>query len=198
MPGAQPSPGPAPRILLVEDNEAAIIQIRAVLEQDGYILDVARGGYEALDYISHTIPDGIILDLMMPEIDGFAVLETIRGTRETAGIPVLILTAKDLTPEDLKRLSSNHIQQLIQKGDVDREQLLSKVRSIIETHPEPAMPAPAAAGPAHALTGNHKALASPAHYGPPGFEAPREASKPAEPGAAPENFGSLYLADCRR
>jgi signal transduction histidine kinase/CheY-like chemotaxis protein/HAMP domain-containing protein len=126
-----------PRILLVEDNEAAIIQVKAVLESAGYFADVARGGQEAMDYVSHTIPEGIVLDLMMPEIDGFAVLEKIRGTQATVKIPVLILTAKDLTPEDLLRLSANHIQQLVQKGDVDRESLLSKVKSMLGTDSGP-------------------------------------------------------------
>ena len=122
----------SPRILIVDDNEAVIIQVKAVLESAGYFADVARGGQEAFDYVSRTIPDGIILDLMMPEIDGFAVLEKIRGTKATEKIPVLILTAKDLVPEDFKKLSANNIQQLVQKGDIDREDLLSKVRSMVE------------------------------------------------------------------
>jgi len=61
---------------------------------------------------------GIILDLMMPEIDGFEVLENIRSASKTANIPVLILTAKDLTAEDFKKLSANNIQQLLYKGDL--------------------------------------------------------------------------------
>ena len=125
-------PAALPRILIVDDNEAVIIQVKAVLESAGYVADVARGGKEAFDYVSHTIPDGIILDLMMPEIDGFAVLEKIRSTKATIKIPVLILTAKDLTPEDFKKLSANHIQQLVQKGDIDKDSLLSKVRSMVE------------------------------------------------------------------
>ena len=67
------------RILIVDDNEAVIIQVKAVLESGGYLVDVARSGQAAFDYVTHTIPDGIILDLMMPEIDGFAVLEKIRA-----------------------------------------------------------------------------------------------------------------------
>jgi CheY-like chemotaxis protein len=126
-----------PRILLVEDTEAAIIQIKTVLEGAGYCVDVARGGQEAIDYVSHTIPDGIVLDLMMPEIDGFEVLEKIRGTKATLKIPVLILTAKDLTPEDFRKLSANHVQQLVQKGCVDKEHLLLKVSSMLKADPEP-------------------------------------------------------------
>jgi CheY-like chemotaxis protein len=114
-------------ILLIEDNEVAILQVKMILEGRGYRVAVAPGGREALEYVAHTVPDGIVLDLMMPGVDGFEVLEKIRGTEATAGIPVLILTAKDLTPEDLRRLSANNIQQLIQKGDVDREGLLSRV-----------------------------------------------------------------------
>jgi signal transduction histidine kinase/CheY-like chemotaxis protein/HAMP domain-containing protein len=143
--GEEPQDDPAgrdilsanPRILLVEDNEAAIIQIRSVLERAGYRVDVTRGGQEAFEYVSHTIPDGIVLDLMMPEIDGFEVLEKVRGRSATKAIPVLILTAKDLTPEDFKRLSANHIQQLVQKGDVDQESLLLKISTMLKKGKKP-------------------------------------------------------------
>jgi len=119
------------RILLVEDNEAAVIQVKSVLESEGYGVDVARGGQEALEYVKDKIPDGIILDLMMPEVDGFEVLKNIRSQEATAKVPVLILTAKDLTAEDLKTIKNNNIKQLIQKGDVDREDLLVKVKSML-------------------------------------------------------------------
>ncbi len=128
--GSTTSTGPS-RILLIEDNEAATIQIRSILEASGYAVDVARGGQEAFDFVAHTIPDGIVLDLMMPEIDGFAVLEKIRGRSATAKIPVLILTAKDLTLDDFKKLSANNVQQLVQKGDVDQESLLMQVRVML-------------------------------------------------------------------
>ncbi|MBN1650456.1 MAG: response regulator [Bacteroidales bacterium] len=120
------------RLLIVEDNQEAIVQIKSVLEKEHYTVDVATGGKEALEYINHTIPDGIILDLMMPEIDGFEVLEKLRGTEKSKKIPVLILTAKDLTREDLTRLSNNNIQQLIHKGDIDIKGLLLKVSLMLE------------------------------------------------------------------
>jgi len=123
------------RLLMVEDNEATIIQVKAVLENEGYQIDIANDGQQALDYVKHTIPDGIILDLMMPNIDGFEVLENIRNTKATKKIPVLILTAKDLTSEDMKKLSANNIQQLIQKGDVDQEGLLFKVKLMLGNAP---------------------------------------------------------------
>jgi CheY-like chemotaxis protein len=100
-------------------------------------VDMALGGKEAQAFVQHTIPDGIILDLMMPDVDGFEVLEKVRGTKETAEIPVLVLTAKDLTSDDFKRLSANNIQQLVQKGDVEREGLLLKVKIMLGEKPKP-------------------------------------------------------------
>ncbi len=123
-------------ILLVEDNESAIIQVRSVLEKEGYSLDIATNGSQAIDYVKTRVPDGIILDLMMPGMDGFEVLETMGQEEATARIPVLILTAKDLTKEDLNRLSTNNVQQLIQKGDVDRRGLLMKIRQMLGLEPE--------------------------------------------------------------
>ncbi len=124
-----------PTILMVEDNFDAVIQVKTLLEKSGYNIDVAKGGKQAVEYVNHKIPDGIILDLMMPEMDGFAVLETIRNTPATRNIPVLILTAKDLSAEDLSRLSSNNIQQLIHKGDIDTDGLLFKVRLMLGNQP---------------------------------------------------------------
>jgi CheY-like chemotaxis protein/signal transduction histidine kinase len=123
-------------ILMVEDNKDAIIQVKAVLEKDDYHVDIAGGGQEALDYVKHSIPDGIILDLMMPEIDGFEVLEKIRSKESTKNIPILILTAKDLSKKDLARLSSNNIQQLIHKGDIDIKGLLLKVKQMLVNVPK--------------------------------------------------------------
>jgi len=123
---------PIKRILIVEDNKDIIIQIQAIIRDEGYEVDFAANGQEALDYVKKTIPDGIILDLMMPGIDGFEVLETIRNTSQTRKIPVLILTAKDLTKNDLAKLSANNIQQLVQKGDVDIDEFLMKIKLMLE------------------------------------------------------------------
>ncbi len=126
-----PDQMPSPRLLLVEDSDAAIIQIQYVLTQQGFLIDVARNGQEAIDYMAAHSPDGIILDLMMPGMDGFEVLEQMRSRDTTATIPVLILTAKDLTQNDMARLSANNIQQLVQKGDVDIPQLLCKIQQML-------------------------------------------------------------------
>ena len=155
--GTPPAVNTPQRLLLVEDNEAAIVQVKTVLEDAGYRVDVVRDGREALDYVAHTIPDGVILDLMMPKIDGFEVLEKIRATGATAHLPVLILTAKDLSPEDLRKLSANNIQQLIQKGDVDREGLLRKTAQMLGVRGE--------TGDLKLETGNSKLVEDPAFSG---------------------------------
>lgn len=139
--------GGGTRLLLVEDSEPAIVQIRMVLEAEGYVVDVARGGREALERVRTNPPDGIVLDLMMPQVDGFTVLERMRGTPETAHTPVLILTAKDLTPEELGRLSANHVHQLIRKGDVDRDGLVAAAaRLVARAGPDRSSPAAPSAG----------------------------------------------------
>ncbi|HZK96781.1 MAG TPA: response regulator [Prolixibacteraceae bacterium] len=118
-------------ILVVEDNESAVIQIKDILDESGYQILVARDGAEALGITSLVIPDAMILDLMMPGIDGFEVLKTLREAEPTAYIPVLILTAKHITKEDLKFLKRNNIHQLIQKGDVNRSELLRSVETMV-------------------------------------------------------------------
>ena len=118
-------------ILLVEDSEPAIIQIKDFMEESGYRILVAHDGREALEIINKTVPDAMILDLMMPDVDGFEMLETLRNAEPTANIPVLILTAKHITSDELKFLKRNNIHQLIQKGDVNRNELLNSVASMV-------------------------------------------------------------------
>lgn len=120
-------------ILLVEDSEPAVIQIKDFLKENGYKILVASSGIEALRIISQNIPDAIILDLMMPGVDGFNVLENLRKAETTASIPVLILTAKHVTNEDIQFFKRNNVHQLIQKGDVNRNELLNAVANLFYT-----------------------------------------------------------------
>ena len=118
-------------ILLVEDNDAAVIQIRDLVDDMGHGVQVARDAGEAFAIIDRQIPDAMILDLMMPGIDGFRVLELLRNAQITAHIPVLILTAKHVTKDELKFLKRNNIHELIQKGDVDRKGLQNAISSML-------------------------------------------------------------------
>lgn len=136
-----PLGGSGKTILIVDDSEPVLIQLKDILADSGYQILVANKGDEALDIIQNIIPDAMILDLMMPGIDGFEVLQTIRNAEATAAIPVLVLTAKHITKEDLKYLRHNNVHQLIQKGDVNREELLRAVGNMvispIEVLPKP-------------------------------------------------------------
>ncbi len=131
-------------ILLVEDSEAVIIQMKEMLTAEGYHISVAHNGTEALERTAESIPDAMILDLMMPGIDGFEVLRRVREREETAQLPIIILTAKYVTREELAFLKHNHVQQLIQKGEVNKRQLLDIVSTMIfgkeaDTKPVPEM-----------------------------------------------------------
>ncbi|MDO8898961.1 MAG: ATP-binding protein, partial [Bacteroidales bacterium] len=117
-------------ILIVEDSEPQIVQLRELLFEEGYKVLVAGNGHEALDLINQFIPDAIILDLMMPEMDGFEVLKTIRQQFEIK-IPVLILTAKHISKEELNVLKGNNINQLVQKGELNRADLLKRIESML-------------------------------------------------------------------
>ncbi len=123
--------GSPPRILLVEDNQVARDQITSVLTAAGLVVDVATNGEEGLAKTRDHVPDGMILDLMMPKVDGFQVLESIRSTPATKQLPVLVLTAKDLTAAERASLSYNNVHQLIQKGSIDRTQLIGAIRRLI-------------------------------------------------------------------
>ncbi len=124
-------------ILVVEDNEVAAAQIRLALEENGYPAHICKGGAEAIEFVKRQIPDAVVLDLMMPDVDGFQVLENIRSSKTTYELPVLVLTAKELGKADRERLSQNNIRQLIQKGSVNRSQLVDSLKKLLKKQPGP-------------------------------------------------------------
>ncbi len=118
-------------ILIVEDSEPAIIQLKDILSEAGFKMLVAHNGREALEQIAKTLPDAMILDLMMPEVDGFQVLETVRANVDTEKLPVMILTAKQIDGNELKKLKNNNVYQLIQKGNINQQKLLQIVYEMV-------------------------------------------------------------------
>ena len=118
-------------ILLVEDSEPAIIQLKYMLEAEGYNLEVAKDGGEAMKSLTSTLPDAMILDLMMPEIDGFDVIRLVRENEKTKLLPIIILTAKHIEKKDYDFFKTNNIIQLIQKGDVNKIELLNAVAKML-------------------------------------------------------------------
>ena len=119
-------------ILIVDDTEQARRLIHRILQAQGkYNLLEAINGRQAIEIAQSKMPDLIILDLMMPEIDGFAVLDALKANPQTAAIPVIVVTAKELTSAEKKRLKGQ-IQSLMQKGEFLTDDLVDEVRSIIQ------------------------------------------------------------------
>jgi len=82
------------KILVVDDNLDSIMILRSILETNGFTVAVAQSGREALGLLTRELPDVILLDVMMPEMSGFEVLEKIKATHATSKIPVILVTAK--------------------------------------------------------------------------------------------------------
>ena len=120
-----------PRVAIVDDNPEARRLIRRILQSQGeYTLFEASDGREALELARKEHPNLIILDLMMPEIDGFGVLEALQSQPETTEIPVIVVTAKELTPAEKARLRGR-VKSLLQKGDFLNDDLEDEVRSLL-------------------------------------------------------------------
>ena len=120
-----------PRIAIVDDNEDVRRLIRRILQSQGdYTLFEATNGREAIELAQKEHPNLMILDLMMPEMDGFSVLEQLQSNADTADIPVIVVTAKELTSAEKERLKGN-IQKLMQKGDFMSDELSDEVRALL-------------------------------------------------------------------
>jgi len=89
-------------ILLVDDDEHILRSLEIYLKMEEFRVMTAPGGKEALDVLKETKPDLIVLDIMMPEVDGFQVLEYIKGDSRIKNVPVIMLTAKSQDIDVLK------------------------------------------------------------------------------------------------
>ena len=113
-------------ILIVEDDEITRDMLRKSLETNDFRVRAAVNGKEALEKVKESKPCLILLDLMMPEMDGFEFAERLRENKEWLDIPVVVITAKDLTKEDHKRLKGN-VEAIMQKGSYSKNELLGEV-----------------------------------------------------------------------
>jgi len=114
-------------VLLVEDDESVRKTMQQALERDGWTVGEAVNGKVALEYLaSNPQPDVIVLDLMMPEMDGFEFIDQMRRRPEWREIPVLVATAKDLSNEERQRLASG-VDRIIQKHASERDTILQEV-----------------------------------------------------------------------
>ncbi len=118
-------------VLIVDDEPDLRNVLEQAITQAGYMVRTAAGGLEALRLIDQDHPGVILLDLMMPDMDGFEVLQRIRSNPLTSNIPVVVLTAKLLTSQDYDRLQRD-ANQIIQKGSRPLEEILDELQSLLE------------------------------------------------------------------
>lgn len=119
------------RIVIVEDNPEAARLLRRILQTRGdFQIAEAHTGHEGLDLIRATRPDLVLLDLMMPDMDGFAVLDELKANEQLKDLPVIVITAKELTATERQRLQGR-IQMLLQKGSFMDEDLLAGINALL-------------------------------------------------------------------
>jgi CheY-like chemotaxis protein len=122
---------PESRVLLVEDDEAARAVMRRTLTELGYTVLEARNGREGLEQIAADGADLILLDLMMPVMDGFEFLTELRQEKRFEQVPVVVVSAKDLTEGDRKRLAQGHVAAVLAKENDSVETVLEQIEALI-------------------------------------------------------------------
>jgi len=119
-------------ILIIDDNEDDALLIRRLLEgRKAYRLFHAQDGWEGLAQARQKLPDLIVADLMMPGMDGFGVVEELRLDPRTRDIPIVVVSAKDITSEERKRLNG-HIEAVYQKGSLQPRKFVDQVIQVIK------------------------------------------------------------------
>jgi signal transduction histidine kinase/DNA-binding response OmpR family regulator len=121
--------GPEVTVVVIDDDPGALALVRAILEPQGYRVLSADRGEAGVALVREHRPAVVLVDLLMPEVDGFAVIERLRSAPETARIPIVVLTAKAMTDADRERLRGQ-IAYLAAKGGVDGPSLVRMVRSL--------------------------------------------------------------------
>ncbi|MCB0154922.1 MAG: pyridoxal-phosphate dependent enzyme, partial [Anaerolineae bacterium] len=116
-------------IAIIEDEPDARVLLRRILEYRRYTVDEAPDGAAGIELIRSKKPDLVLLDLMMPKMDGFAVLDKMQADESLRDIPVIVITAKDLTNRDYRRLSGK-IESLLQKGEFMEEELFASISEV--------------------------------------------------------------------
>jgi CheY-like chemotaxis protein len=122
------------RVLAIDDDPMALELIEAVLAPAGYQVLKATNGHQGVAAAKIELPGLVIVDLLMPEMDGFAVVEQLRADQTTSGIPIVILTSRSMDPAERERLNGQ-ISHLARKGALDRTQFVELVRKLCPLPP---------------------------------------------------------------
>jgi signal transduction histidine kinase/CheY-like chemotaxis protein len=122
---------PAKEVLVVEDDPQMREMLCRMLDDKEWTITQADNGLTALESITHCQPSLIVLDLKMPVMDGFQMIAELNKHDDWRKIPVVVVSGKELTPEDRQRLQG-HVQKILQKGDFGREELLREVQQTVK------------------------------------------------------------------
>ncbi len=118
------------RVLVVDDEPSNLDLLVALLEPAGFTVLKATGGKEGIAAAKSEIPNLVLLDLMMPGVTGFDVVEALRGDDATRSIPIMVLTAKTLTAED-KQALNGHVAAIFQRQSVAGAELVDWIRQVV-------------------------------------------------------------------
>ncbi len=124
------------RVLVVDDDEGARRMIADYLEDEPVEVRTAENGQDALVRMEEAAPDVVVLDLMMPVMDGMGFLGAIRRDPRWAGLPVIVATSKDLSMQEIRQLEAS-VSVVLRKGDELRADLLRVIRSMLGSSPRP-------------------------------------------------------------
>jgi CheY-like chemotaxis protein len=122
--------------LIVDDDPISRRSARQMLEGEGWDVVEAEDGRSGLACVQQSRPDLVILDLMMPLMDGFDFAAELRQREEGRGIPVVVTTARDLSAADRERLNG-HVQAVLSKGAFTQDDLISEIRLLLADRPSP-------------------------------------------------------------
>ncbi len=120
-------------VLVVEDDAVTREMLGRILRRDGWGVAEARNGREALERLAGSRPDLILLDLMMPEMDGFEFVEHLRRDGSGGRIPIVVVTAKEITEEDRRRLNHS-VERILQKGAYTQQEVVKVIRDLVESN----------------------------------------------------------------
>ena len=118
------------QVLVVDDDWKSRDMLRRTLAKEGWTVAEASNGREAISLLERSRPALVLLDLMMPEMDGFELLERMRREDGWRDIPVVVVTAKDLTRAEVDHLNG-HVVKILQKGAYQRSELLTEVHDMV-------------------------------------------------------------------
>jgi signal transduction histidine kinase/DNA-binding response OmpR family regulator/HAMP domain-containing protein len=117
-------------VLVVDDNEDFTLAVRRLLEADGFKVEIANSGLQALEILEKSVPSIIFLDLVMPQMDGYDVIQRLQRNESWKNIPLVVLSGKELTSEEWEKLNS-YAKGNLKKTDFTQETLSATIKQIL-------------------------------------------------------------------